>query len=215
MAFTWKNFKEKILGQKGLLSIGFADIVGSGITAMFWLYIASLLDPAIYGEIIYFIGIASLVQLVASIGSVNVITVYTSKGIKIQSTLFLINLVATAVSLCVLTLVLNRIDTAFLAIGYIMFSMVNSVLLGKKYFVKYGKIILLQKILTVTFGLGFYFGFDADGIIYGLALSYLPHLIIFIKEFRMTKIDFSSKNRDFSWKKPIFIRFLDFSSKIS
>ena len=48
MAFTWKNFKEKILGQKGLLFIGLADIVGTGITSLFWLYIASIFDPAEY-----------------------------------------------------------------------------------------------------------------------------------------------------------------------
>ena len=191
MAFTWKNFKEKILGQKGLLFIGLADIVGTGITSLFWLYIASIFDPAEYGQIMYLLGIASLVQLISLIGNSNTLTVYSAKEIKIQSTLFFINLVATAVSLCVLTVVLNRVDTSFLVIGYIMFSMVNSILLGKKFFAKYGKIILLQKILTVTFGLGFYFGFNVDGIIYGLALSYIPYLIIFIKEFKMTKIDFS------------------------
>ena len=40
-------------------------------------------------------------------------------------------------------------------------------------------------------GLGLYFVFDAYGIIYGLALSYIPHLIIFVKEFSRTKIDFA------------------------
>jgi len=36
-----------------------------------------------------------------------------------------------------------------------------------------------------------YFVFDVYGIIYGLALSYVPHLIIFVKEFSKTKIDFA------------------------
>ena len=45
MKDTLKNFKDKLIGKKGLLSIGFADIVGSGVSGLFWLYIASQLNP--------------------------------------------------------------------------------------------------------------------------------------------------------------------------
>ena len=63
MKYTWNNIKDNIIGKKGLLSIGFADIVGSGVSSLFWLYIASQLNPDVYGEIIYFISIAGLAQL--------------------------------------------------------------------------------------------------------------------------------------------------------
>ena len=191
MKNNWNNFKDSIIKQKGLFSIGFADIVGSGISAFFWLYIASQLNPDAYGEIIYFISIAGLVQLVSLIGSSNALTVYTAKNVKIQSTLFFVSILATAVSLAVITIFLDRIDVGLLAVGYIIFSLVNSVMLGKKLFVKYSKLILSQKILTVVLGVGLYFVFDVYGIIYGLALSYIPHLIIFVREFSRTKIDFT------------------------
>ena len=191
MKNNWNNFKDSIIGQKGLFSIGFADIVGSGISAFFWLYIASQLNPDAYGEIIYFISIAGLAQLVSLIGSSNALTVYTAKNIKIQSTLFFVSILATAVSLAVITIFLDRIDVGLLAVGYVIFSLVNSVMLGKKLFVKYSKLILSQKILTVVLGVGLYFVFDVYGIIYGLALSYIPHLIIFVREFSRTKIDFT------------------------
>ena len=191
MKGTWKNFKDNIIGQKGLLSIGFADIVGSAIAAFFWLYIASQLNPEIYGEVIYFISIAGLAQMVSLLGSSNVLTVYTAKNVKIQSTLFLISLLAAVISLVTITIFYNRIDAGLLAVGFVLFSLVNSVMLGKKLFVKYAKLILSQKILTLVLGLGLYFVFDVYGIIYGLALSYIPHLIIFVKEFSRTKIDFA------------------------
>ena len=191
MKNNWNNFKDSIIGQKGLFSIGFADIVGSGISAFFWLYIASQLNPDAYGEIIYFISIAGLAQLVSLIGSSNALTVYTAKNIKIQSTLFFVSILATAVSLVVITIFLDRIDVGLLAVGYVIFSLVNSVMLGKKLFIKYSKLILSQKILTVILGIGLYFVFDVYGIIYGLALSYIPHLIIFVREFSRTKIDFT------------------------
>ena len=191
MKGTWKNFKDNIIGQKGLLSIGFADIVGSAIAAFFWLYIATQLNPDVYGELIYFISIAGLAQMVSLLGSSNALTVYTAKNVKIQSTLFLISILAVAISLAIITIFYNRIDAGLLAVGFVLFSLVNSVMLGKKLFVKYAKLILSQKILTLVLGLGLYFVFDVYGIIYGLALSYIPHLIIFVKEFSRTKIDFA------------------------
>ena len=190
MKDTWNNIKDNIIGKKGLLSIGFADIAGSAISGLFWLYIASQLNPDVYGEIIYFIGIAGLAQLVSLVGSSNALTVYTAKNVKIQSTLFLISISAAVISLAIITIFLNRLDAGLLAVGFIVFSLVNSVILGKKLFVKYAKLILSQKILTLILGLGLYFVFDVYGIIYGLALSYIPHLVIFVKEFSRTKIDF-------------------------
>ena len=191
MKDTWNNLKDNIIGKKGLLSIGFADVVGSGLSGLFWLYIASQLNPNVYGEIIYLISIAGLAQLVSLVGSSNALTVYTAKNVKIQSTLFLLSILATAVSAIIITILLNRIDAGLLAVGFVLFSLVNSVMLGKKLFVKYSKLIMSQKILTLILGLGLYFVFDVYGIIYGLALSYIPHLIIFVKEFSRTKIDFT------------------------
>ena len=191
MKGTWKNFKDNIIGQKGLLSIGFADIVGSAIAAFFWLYIASQLNPDVYGELIYFISIAGLAQMVSLLGSSNALTVYTAKNVKIQSTLFLISILAAAISLVIITIFYNRIDAGLLAVGFVVFSLVNSVILGKKLFVKYSKLVLSQKILTLILGIGLYFVFDVYGIIYGLALSYIPHLVVFVKEFSRTRIDFA------------------------
>ena len=191
MEDTWNTIKDSIIGKKRLLSIGFADIVGSAISGLFWLYIASQLNPEIYGELIYFISIAGLAQMVSLFGSSNALTVYTAKNVKIQSTLFVISILAAAISLAIITIFLNRIDAGLLAVGFVVFSLVNSVILGKKLFVKYSKLVLSQKILTLILGIGLYFVFDVYGIIYGLALSYIPHLVIFVKEFSRTKIDFT------------------------
>ncbi len=58
MTDYWNELKEKILGQKNLASIGFANLVGSGLAAVFWFYLASAINPENYGEIHYFLGIA-------------------------------------------------------------------------------------------------------------------------------------------------------------
>ena len=185
------NFKERLFGQKDILSIGFANLFGSGITAIFWFYIASLLGPAEYGQIHYFLAIAGMAQLVSLFATPNAITVYVAKNIRIHSTLFFISIILGIASSLVVFLFLYRVDTSLLVLGYIIFELANGFLLGKKLFSDYAKFFLTQKILTVIFGLGLYFAFGVDGIIFGLVLSYVPYIWILVNEFRNTRIDFS------------------------
>ena len=180
----WTNFKKKIIGQKDLASISFANIVGSGISAIFWLYIASVIEPGEYGEIHYFIAIAAFAQIISLIGSSNVLTVYTAKKIKIQATFFFISLLVAAISTVIILVIFARLDAALL-------ELVNAVLLGKKAYTEYSKYFLTQKILMLFFGIGFYYLIGFDGIIYGLVLSFVPYTILIFREFKETKIDFS------------------------
>ncbi len=187
----WTDLKKKIIGQKDLSSIGFANIVGSGISAIFWLYIAAIIEPEQYGEIHYFIAIAALAQIISLIGSSNVLTVYTAKKIKIQATLFFISLLVAAVSTVVIIIIFSRLDAALLILGYIIFELANSVLLGKKAYTTYSKYFLTQKILMLVLGIGFYYLMGFDGILYGFVLSFMPYTVLIFREFKETNIDFS------------------------
>ena len=187
----WNNFLHKITKQKDLTSIGFSNVIGTAISAIFWLYLASLILPESYGEIHYFLGIAGMAQVISLIGATNTLTVYTAKNVKIQSTLFLVSIFAVAISALVIIIIFYRFDVALLAFGYVIFELLNSVLLGRKLFLKYSKFFLIQKILTLTLGIGLYYALGVDGIILAIALSFIPYLVLFISEFRKTKIDFS------------------------
>jgi len=187
----WTNFKKKIIGQKDLASIGFANIVGSGISAIFWLYLASVIEPTEYGEIHYFIAIAAFAQIISLVGSSNVLTVYTAKKIKIQATLFFISLLVGVVSTIVIIVIFFRFDAGLLVLGYVIFEMVNAVLLGRKAYTEYSKYFLSQKILMLVFGIGFYYLIGFDGILYGLVLSFVPYTVLIFREFKESRIDFS------------------------
>ena len=138
----WTNFKKKIIGQKDLASVGFANIVGSGISAIFWLYLASVIEPTEYGEIHYFIAIAAFAQIISLVGSSNVLTVYTAKKIKIQATLFFISILIAVASTIVIIVIFFRFDAGLLVLGYVIFEMINAVLLGKKSYTEYAKYFL-------------------------------------------------------------------------
>ena len=188
---NWDQFREKLVGLKGLVSIGFADIIGTGISSVFWLYIAATIEPESYGEIHYFIGLAGIASHIALFGTQDTITVYATKNVKIQSTFYLISLTVGMVSSLVIILVFYRIDVGLFIFGYIINTLVIGDLLGRKLYSSYSKFVLTQKILTLVLGIGFFYVFGVNGIIYALALSYGAFIIRVFKVFKEIKIDFS------------------------
>jgi len=175
---------------KGLTNIGTADIIGTSITAAFWFYLAILMNPDSFGELHYFISIAAIVSYFALIGSQNTITIYVAKKIPIQTTFNFISLIGGIIGFVILYLLFQRIDIGFLVFGYIIYNLVTGQLLGKQEYKNYFKYIIIQKILTPVFGLGLFFILDIQGVIYGLAISYVFFSFVIIKNFTKVKIDF-------------------------
>ncbi|MDC0208133.1 hypothetical protein OAJ90_00675 [Nitrosopumilus sp.] len=169
--------KNKIL--KELSTIGISDVFGMGISAIFWFFIAAQLEVEEYGELHFFIAIASFTFGIALFGTQNVITVLTAKNIKIESTLFILSLVFGGIGTIIVFILSERIDVGLLVIGFIVNDLAISYLIGKKNFSNYGKSIIIQKILAVSLGLTFYYIFGVDGIIPALVISYI-HFSIFI-----------------------------------
>ena len=182
---------KKTNSLKSISQIGISDIIGSGIVAFFWFYLATLLDAEAYGELHYFIAIAGLAYIISMLGTRDVITVYVSKKIKIAPVLFLLSLSAGIVTAIVIFGIFYRIDTAFLVLAFIINDLSIGYILGQKLFNSYAKYILTQKILTLVLGLGFYYIFGIEGIIFALALSYIHFTIVIFRGFRESKTDFS------------------------
>ena len=92
---------------KGIAAISFGDIVGTAISTVFWIYLATQIEPGEYGEIHYFIGIISIISYIVTVGTRNTIIVCVSKKIEIQSTFYLISLVGTVIASFVMILRLS------------------------------------------------------------------------------------------------------------
>ena len=176
---------------KSLVNIGAGDIFGNIISSGFWIYLAILISPEEYGELHYLISITGIVSYLTFLGSQNTITVYLSKKIEIQSTFNFISLIGGVFGFLVLFLIFNRLDIGFLVLGYTMSNLVIGELLGKKEFEGYLKYILIQKSLTPILGIGFFLIFGMEGLIYGLALSYIGFVFRILKNFKNIKINFS------------------------
>jgi len=176
---------------KDISSIGFADILSKAIAAIFWFYIASLLEPSFYGEISYVFSIAGITSALALLGSSNTVTIYVAKKIPIESTLYFLTLLAGIATSIVLFFIFFNIGLIFLNIAILIFSLVIAEFLGNQLYKTYAKIVIVQKILMVIIAISFNHFFGEEFIVPGIALSYFPFIFYIAKTFSKVKIDFS------------------------
>ena len=186
----WNKFFDLIKQLKDLGVLTSSNFLGMGISAIFWFYLASLIKVEQFGEIQYFMGVVGIAYVISAFGSPSTITVYAGKKIKIHSTLFLISISIAIISAVVLFSIFNRIDIGLLVLGLIIYDMVLYFLVGENKFALYSKYFLMQKTLLVLFGLGFYYYFGFEGIIFGIVTSHIPFIIPIIKIIQKQKIDF-------------------------
>ena len=120
---------------KEILAIGSADTVGSGISAIFWFYLASQIEPESFGELQWFLGIAAATSTVALFGSQNVITIHNAKMIKLQSTYNFISLLSSLVLSTIVIIIFPsfyEIDVGIIIFAYVINTLAIGNLLGKR-----------------------------------------------------------------------------------
>ena len=187
---NWSNLRNKLFALKGLALIGSADIVGSTISVTFWFVIASLLLVEEYGEISYFIAIASL-GICCVIGSPETLMVFSTKHQKIIPTLLLLTLIFAVAASLIAFVIVQRFEIIFLIFSFIVLEVSITLLVGKKLYTKYSKFLLTQKILQFAIGVGLSFSLGVNGVLIGIALANFSLIPIFYKELRNYKIDLS------------------------
>ncbi len=186
----WNNLRQKLEEVRGLGLIGFGDVTGGIISSIFWFYLASVIEPHEYGDIHFFLSIAAIASAISLFGTQESITVLTAKGHKIQSGLNIISLGITSITSLFIIIFFQRIDVGIIVIAFVINTLSIGDLLGRKQFFKYSQYNILQKILTLVLGLGFFYVFGPSGIIYALAISYVGYLIRIFKIFQEIPINF-------------------------
>ena len=179
---------------RDISAVGGADIFGTAMSAIFWFYLASQIEPSSYGEIGWFLGIAGLFSGIALFGTANTITVYTAKKTQIQSTLNFISLSASVIlSFIVIVLFPSfyTIDIGIILIAFVINTLAIGDLLGRKQYSNYSKYTLVQKGLTLGLGFSFFYFFGYESIIFALAISYVLHFKRIFSIFKEMKINFN------------------------
>ena len=179
-----------IRGLKDISTIGAASIAGSGISAIFWIYLAVLMGAENYGELAFYISIASVATSISFIGGPAAITVLVAKKIKIESTIYFLSITASIISGIVLYIAFTNIGLSIYVLGAVIYNLSVSELLGRKRYREYSIYFTLQKILFVILALVLYYVIGPEGVLIGIGLSFMPFLIQIYSGFKNYNISF-------------------------
>ena len=179
-----------IKGLKDISTIGVASIAGSGIAAIFWIYLAALMGAENYGELAFYISIASVATSISFIGGPAAITVLVAKKIKIESTIYFLSITASIISGIVLYIAFTNIGLSVYVLGAVIYNLSVSELLGRKRYREYSIYFTLQKILFVILALVLYYVIGPEGVLIGIGLSFMPFLIQIYSGFKNYNISF-------------------------
>jgi O-antigen/teichoic acid export membrane protein len=184
MSDNWNKIKNSIVQLKDLSILSSASLITNFIGGLFWMYVASLMGPEEYGQVSYLISISIILTSISLFGAGNSMVVFVAKGEKIRSLFFVITFTISVIGSIILFLMFENFGMSVYAIGFVIFTLVTTDLLGKKLYVNYAKYLLLQRILMVGIAIPFYFIFGLNGVILGIALSFLPFTFIIFRDFR-------------------------------
>ena len=191
MTLSWDKIRQKISSLRDLTLIGFANILTTAISGIFWLFMAQILATEEYGEVTYLISIASIAGTISALGSGSTLIVYRAKEVKLQATIYSLVLGSAAITSILLYFIVYNVGTSVYVIGYVIFTLAISELLGAKLYSDYSKYLITQRILVIVFALLFYYLIGPQGIVLGFGLSFFPYFIMIYRGFKETKIDFS------------------------
>lgn len=186
-----EKIKQIYQSFRGLTTISAATATSNAIGAIFWFSIASILGTEQYGQVSYLLAIAIIASKLSLLGSPNTLMVYVAKGVKIQPAIFVSSISSSIIaSLVVYFLFLNNVGVSIYILGFVFFTLITYDVLGKKDYKQYAKFIISQKILLIIFSLSLYYIIGFEGVILGIGFSFIPYVIVALKEIKNSKINF-------------------------
>jgi len=181
-----------ISGFKDITTLSGANIISTIIGGLFWFYIASLVGEEGYGEISYYLSIATIGSVVAMIGASNSLVVYAAKGEKILPVISFITLILSAIAAFIIFLIFFNIGASLHLFTYVIFGLITAEIIGKKLYQLYSKYVITQKILMVIFAILLYYLIGDNGILIGISFSFLLLIIPLYNMCKNTKINFGA-----------------------
>lgn len=191
------DFMRRILRFKELNFLGLGNITSACISGVFWFYFASILGPSEYGKIGYLLSIGGIIGVISFFGAGTTITVSTAKNEKIQATIFSWVVISSSIASIITYLVFHNYVISLYIIGYGIFNVSVADILGKKQFINYAKFVIYQKIIWVTLSIVLYYFIGIDGIILGLAISFLSYSFVIISGYRETEFSINVVRKKF------------------
>jgi len=194
----WKSIKQ-IKGLRSISQIGVATTAGNAIAAFFWIYMADLMGQEDYGELGYLLSIAGIASTISIVGGQWTMSVYTAKGVRIESSLYFISIITSTVSAIVLYFLFENVGMSVYVISLVIFNLFTAEILGKKRYKTYSKIFFVQKIILVTLAILLYYILGAEGVLLAYGISYLVFTSRIISALRNHEFNFGLLRQRFKF----------------
>ncbi len=181
-------FKNKL---KDLLSLGVLNISSSIIFSIFWLYLASILTKEEYGELGFFVSIASVGATISLLGLRSVIVVYESKNENVFTSSFFVVLISSIITSSITYVLTQNVIVSLLIVGMVIFQIILSGLNSREKYRSFSKHKIFRALITVVIALLAFQIFGMNGILLGYFLSTLFILIELNSLIKNRKLQFS------------------------
>jgi len=193
------NLIKQIKGLKSISQIGAATAGGNAIAAIFWIYMADLMGQEDYGELGYMLSIAGIASTISILGGQWTMSVYTAKGVRIESSLYFISIITSTISAIILYFLFENVGMSVYVISIVIFNLFTAEILGKKRYKTYSKIFFLQKIILVTLAILLYYILGAEGVLLAYGISYLVFTSRIISALRNHEFNFGLLRQRFKF----------------
>ena len=194
----WDLIKQ-IKCLRSISQIGVATTAGNAIAAFFWIYMADLMGQEDYGELGYLLSIAAIASTISIVGGQWTMSVYTAKGVRIESSLYFISIITSTVTAIVLYFLFENVGMSVYVIGVVIFNLFVAEILGKKRYKTYSKIFFLQKIILVILAILLYYILGAEGVLLAYGISYLVFTSRIISTLRNHEFNFGLLRQRFKF----------------
>jgi len=188
-----------IRADSGLTYVGLGNFIALGVGGLFWFVIASMLAAEDYGELNYYISVASVSSVISMLGLGTTVITYVAKGSKkIASQANFVVLLSNAIGAVVLMTITNYY-TSLLLVGISFFSMTISETLGMKLYKKYFLLLVAERATQIGLAIALYYAIGLQGVIIGYTLGALTFSYSFFRSLRNISFDVSELKSRFAF----------------
>jgi len=161
------NFIRK---EKGLAYTTTGNIGSSVLGAMFWFALASIMNVSEYGEVNYYIALATIPAAIGILGLNVTVTTYLAKGdqevVREANSIVLIS----SSALVVIMIILHW-SLSLLIIAMTFYTMSVAEILGRKAYREFALVSILSKLVQIVLSIILYFRFGIIGVLIGYFLA--------------------------------------------
>lgn len=172
---------------KNFSFVGIGRLITMGLTAIFYLVIAALLEPDVYGKLNVIVALAGTFSIISLFGLNLSFQVYSAKE-EMEISKQIITLFVIATTAAALILVVFDPLASLLCLSLSFFTMTQSYLLGLSQYKKYMIFSILKSIAFFVIPLLLFFVFDIYGIVFGMVIGNFIGSIPFFTKIKIKSV---------------------------